>query len=412
MKKILIFSVTYHPFVGGAEIAVKEITDRIKDVRFDMITLRLDKDLPRFEKIGNVYVHRIGFASRATSVRRLIKFPYSLNKYFFPFTACFYALRLHRKYKYDAFWSIMANYAGFAALFMSYLRPKTPYILTLQEGDPIDHIRRRVRFFHPFFRRIFWRARIIQPISNYLSRFARSMGYEGRIEVVPNGVDVARFSENFPPYEMKKIRSQYEVLSPSSPNNRNNPVHQNVFLVTTSRLVAKNSVEDTISALEFLPDYVSLLIIGDGPKMNDLLDLASNEKHSERVHFLGFIGHNDLPKYLKLSDIFIRPSLSEGFGNSFVEAMASGIPVIGTPVGGIVDFLFDPDRNPSYPPTGLFCQVRNPKSIASQVMRLIEDRELCKKLTTNALEMVQEKYDWNIIADEMREKVFRKVIEN
>ena len=53
-KKILIFSTTYHPFVGGAEVAVKEITDRLGDeYDFDMVTLKFDRNLPDYEKIGN-----------------------------------------------------------------------------------------------------------------------------------------------------------------------------------------------------------------------------------------------------------------------------------------------------------------------------------------------------------------------
>ncbi|MCG2695311.1 hypothetical protein L6261_04530, partial [Candidatus Parcubacteria bacterium] len=65
MKKILIFSTVYYPFVGGAEVAIKEITDRIGDIEFDMVTLRFDKNLPKFEKIGNVNVYRIGFVSNS-----------------------------------------------------------------------------------------------------------------------------------------------------------------------------------------------------------------------------------------------------------------------------------------------------------------------------------------------------------
>ena len=64
MKKVLIFSLVYYPrFIGGAEIAVKETTDRLgEDFQFDMITLR--KDALKFERIGNVNVYRVGFGWR------------------------------------------------------------------------------------------------------------------------------------------------------------------------------------------------------------------------------------------------------------------------------------------------------------------------------------------------------------
>ena len=67
-KKILIFSLAYYPtFVGGAEVAIKEITDRINDIEFHMITLRFDSTKPKEELIGNVMVHRMGFGKKGTS---------------------------------------------------------------------------------------------------------------------------------------------------------------------------------------------------------------------------------------------------------------------------------------------------------------------------------------------------------
>ena len=56
---------SFFPFVGGAEVAVKEITDRISDIEFDMITARMDRKLPKFERVGNVNVYRMGFGVKA-----------------------------------------------------------------------------------------------------------------------------------------------------------------------------------------------------------------------------------------------------------------------------------------------------------------------------------------------------------
>ena len=106
-KKILIFSIAYIPFVGGAEIAVKEITNRINDIQFDMITLKFNKKWPKFERIGNVNIYRI-----------------NTSKLFFPFTAFIKARELNKENKYDIIWAIMANRAGFAALFFKIFHPK------------------------------------------------------------------------------------------------------------------------------------------------------------------------------------------------------------------------------------------------------------------------------------------------
>ena len=60
-NKILIFSLAYYPFVGGAEVAIKEITDRVgEEFEFDMITVNLDGKQKSEERIGNINIHRIG----------------------------------------------------------------------------------------------------------------------------------------------------------------------------------------------------------------------------------------------------------------------------------------------------------------------------------------------------------------
>jgi len=103
---------------------------------------------------------------------------------------------------------------------------------------------------------------------------------------------------------------------------------------------------------------------------------------------------------MQVADIFIRPSRSEGQGISFLEAMACKIPVIATPVGGIVDFLKDGE-------TGYFCQPENPESIAETVKRVISDPNK-NQIIENAYEMVKEKYDWDLIARQVAE-IFNEI---
>lgn len=393
-KRILIFSTAYLPLVGGAEIAIKEITDRINDIQFDMITLRFDGDLPKFEKVGNINVHRIGFTKKNPSLNDLVKFPLAANKLFFPLAACFKACRLHRENKYGATWAMMAAYAGFAAMFFKTCHKNVPYLLTLQEGDPIEYIKRKVRFVKPLFKRIFTTADFIQVISNYLAGLARGMGYKGELEVVPNAVDIGHFTGEYAADDLAALKRKFGGLG----NDR--------YLITASRLVLKNAVDDVIKSLEYLPTNVKFLILGAGPDEDALKSLVKKLKLERRVFFLGQIGHEDLPKYLKISDIFIRPSLSEGLGNSFLEAMAAGLPVIATPVGGIVDFLRDPSAG-SGQATGLFCKVRDPESIAEKIKVYLENKELAEKIKMNAKELVIKNYNWNLIAEKMK-NIFNK----
>lgn len=378
MKKILIFSVAYHPFVGGAEIAVKEITDRLSpkalagaaEFQFEMITLNLDGAQQKEEQIGNILVHRIGGPGR-------------ISKLLFPFSAFLLAKRLHREKTFDSIWSIMASFGGFAALFFKFANPKVPFILTLQEGDPIPDIKRQVQLVYPLFRRIFTKADAIQAISNYLADFARDMGATCPIQVVPNGVDVALFS----------TRPRQENIDAAGEEMGKQP--GDTMLITTSRLVPKNAVGDIIAALALLPDNTRLTVIGEGP-LGEVLEAQANYLGvSERVAFLGFKPYEEIPVYLAASDIFIRPSLSEGMGNSFIEAMAAGIPVIATPVGGIPDFLHDSE-------TGLFCEVNNPKSIADCVSRLVDNGELREAIISNSRKLTIDRYDWSMISKEMK----------
>lgn len=360
-------------------MAVKEITDRIdsEDMEFHLIALRVDRDLAAVEKIGNVTVHRIGPTWLGVG----------LSKYLYPFIAASKAGALHRQQKFDLAWSIMANYSGFAALFFKLFHTNVPFVLTLQEGDPIEHIKRRTRIVSKLFAMIFTHADKVQAISKYLAEFARSMGARLEPVVVPNGVDVDRFSKFIVGTELELAKKEMGKQQ------------GDIFLVTASRLVAKNAVGDIVAALSFLPPNVKLLVLGQGELEAQLKAQAKALKLDGRVVFKGFVSHDELPTYLQASDIFIRPSISEGFGNSFIEAMAAGIPVIATPVGGITDFL----RNKE---TGLFCEVDSPEDIARKVEVYLRDKSLRDEIVDNALHMVIDHYDWKIVAKDMREKVF------
>ena len=83
-----------------------------------------------------------------------------------------------------------------------------------------------------------------------------------------------------------------------------------------------------------------LVIGGKGPLLENLRSLAEQLSVSERVHFAGFIKEEDLPDYYRLADIFVLPTKElEGFGLVTVEALASGLPVLGTPIGGTKEIL-------------------------------------------------------------------------
>jgi len=399
-KKILIFSLAYFPkHVGGAEVAIKEITDRIspQDYEFHLICNRFDSTLPKVEKIGNVTVHRIGITTKNPTMADLIKFPLHLNKVLFQFQAYVEANKLYKKHKLDGIWAMMAHATGVPAGKFKQAHPDVKYLLTLQEGDPPEYIENKMKVFGKAFDRAFTQADQIQVISTFLGKWAKQKGFPGEPVLVPNAVNVGHFSQTYSESELQAARQELGFTE------------KDILVTTTSRLVHKNAVDDVIRAMAKLPEKVKFVVFGTGPDGEILQSLATKLGVADRVLFYGQIEHSIMPKYLKACDMFIRPSRSEGMGNSFVEAMAAGLPVIATQEGGIADFLFDQNLNPEKPTTGWAVRKDNPKDVTSAITDIIENPTKVAKVRVTAKTMVTEKYDWNIIASNMKEKVFDRL---
>jgi len=358
MKKVLIFSTAYLPLIGGAEIAVNEITKRLPNWQFDLITAKIQKGLKQKEKINNINIYRVGFG-------------FNFDKYLLPFLGLIKAQKLEKKNNYDLTWSIMASFGGFLGLSFKKKYPNKKWLLTLQEGDTPEHILRKVSIFKKWFYQIFQKADYFQAISSFLYNWAIKNGAKIG-EIIPNGVDLEIF------------KSKERI------NNKNEKI-----ILTVSRLVKKNGIDDLIKAGQYLNFPFKIIIIGTGPDKEKLKKLAKEKGLEDKVIFQGQVKYNELPKYYALADVFVRPSLSEGLGNVFLEAMAIGLPIIGTEVGGIPDFLKDKE-------TGLFCEINNPEDIALKIEEILKNESLRNNLIENGLKLAKEKYSWDIIAQEMK----------
>lgn len=351
-------------------MAMKEITDRLPEWQFDLVCAQIQSGLPPTEKIGNVTVHRVGLGL-------------TIDKYLLPVFGSIRALFLPGATT-SVVWSLMASFGGFTALAFTWLHPSAKLLLTLQEGDPLEHYAKRAGSLQFLHEKIFQRANKIQAISRFLAEWATKMGFKGTPEVVPNGVDIAKFSTHISSERRAELRMSFGFSD------------SDVVLVTASRLSLKNGIDDLIRSLTSLPTNYKVLIAGEGEDRDKLTTLVAQKELKDRVVFLGAKNHDELPDILQSADIFVRASLSEGLGNSFLEAMAAGLPIVGTPVGGIPDFLTDGV-------TGVFCESRNPESIAKAVRRIQEEAGLREKLTLNGGMLVRERFDWNAIARRMNE---------
>jgi len=388
MKRVLIFSLAYYPrHVSGAEAAVKEITDRITDIEFHMVTLRFDRSDARDEKLGNVEVHRVGFGGRYLS--KILFIPLAVLK----------ARQLHRKHQFSALWALM-TYMLLPIAVLRMLSSRVPHILTLQDGDPYEKVFERwfIRPVVPLLDRGFRTASVIQVISNYLATWPPKRGYHGRIELIHNGANPRDLADTTPIEEVEALR---EKLGKKAGD---------IWLVNTARLEYQKAQDDVIRALRMLPPHVKFLVVGGGTDEEMLKKLTADLGLDDRVIFTGHVDRSQVTVYRKASDIFVAPSRSEGLGNAFLSAMASRLPVVATQEGGLADFIFDAKRNPDKPTTAWAVDKDSPGQIAEAVQDILADPVGVQEVTARAREMVVETYDWNKIAVAMRAKVFADVI--
>lgn len=161
-------------------------------------------------------------------------------------------------------------------------------------------------------------------------------------------------------------------------------------VISVSRLVEKNGLADLIRAIPLVKNRIRLEIVGSGPLKNKLKALAEQLGIEGRVIFQGEVAHNEVLDILKNVDVFVRPSLSEGLGTAFIEAMAAGLPVIGTPVGGITDLITNDE-------TGVLCTPGDVQGIADAIDKILDDQSFAKKISCAGQKFVNN-LEWGNIA--------------
>ena len=380
MKKVLIFSLAYYPsHVSGAEAAVKEITDRIQDIEFHMVTLRFDSAAAKEEKVGNVLVHRIGSGSY-------------MGKILFPFSAMLKARSLNRVQKFDALWGLM-TYMTIPITLLRLVGVHLPYVITLQDGDPYKKVfgRARILPFIPLINMGLRRATVIQSISNYLATWPGLRGSKAPVEIIRNGANPRDLKGSFDPAMVEALKSKW------------GKEEGDVWLVNTSRLEHQKAQDIVIRALKELPANIKFLIVGGGQDEQMLKDLAKELGLEGRVMFAGQVTRDEVTAYRRASDIFVANSRSEGLGNAFLSALASRLPLITTGVGGIADYAKDQE-------TAWIVPVDDAHALAEKVQEIIANPGKAKEISERGRTLIENEYDWDKIAVQMRERVFAKLI--
>lgn len=223
-------------------------------------------------------------------------------------------------------------------------------------------------------------------LANWLSS---SIGVKpARLQQIYNGVDHQKFTPS--------AGQCHEVLPEAM-----RPREPAVIIGTVGRLVEVKDQALILRAvkrlLEQSPDWrdrLRIVIVGDGPLRASLESTAESLGLADMLWMPG--DRDDVPALLQAMDVFVLPSLGEGISNTLLEAMAAGLPVLATDVGGNPELVTDGENGRLFP-------VADEAAFCAALQELLDDSTLRETMGHNGLRRVRERFDWNrTVADYLR----------
>ena len=402
MNIIFIADVSIAEVSGGAERCLYEQSTRLshKGHHTHILTRRLPNHDSDYEVVNGVNEWRYGcnLGNPAT----FLKATRSNTKELFE--------RLHKKYHFDC----INFHQPFTALGinrskMSGRVPKvyTCHSLSFEEfrsrnaGQP--HILHKALNYFQLFARLKIEKKGLSQSDKIvtLSKFTQRKLVdtynipEAKIQIIPGGVDLEKFH---PATDKAKIRAAL------------NFPRDDIVLFTVRNLVQRMGLENLIIAFNTLAkkcEDIRLVIGGKGPLENGLIALARSFNIEDKVHFTGFIPEDRLPLYYQMADLFVLPTKElEGFGLVTLEAMASGLPVIGTPIGGTKEILGNFDAEFLFEDT-------QPDSIAKLALEkchiIKNNPQYWQQISDRCRQFVEKHYSWEQNVNSL-EKLFLSCI--
>jgi teichuronic acid biosynthesis glycosyltransferase TuaC len=261
---------------------------------------------------------------------------------------------------------------------------KIPWVLTLHGSDVNIYPNYSIRSKKAFINAV-KNADHVLAVDASLQKKTKEIA-ERDSTVLPIGVDLTKFQQQ----EQTKQELRRRLQLPEDKK----------LIVFVGRLTEAKGVFELAHALEFLPNEIAVLFVGDGPAKENL---RRNRELNKRLFLIGQVDNERVNEYLLASDVFTLPSYTEGMPTVVIEAIASKIPVISTAVGGVPE-LFGVHRN----------LLIESKSVASLVER-IQDVLYRDQYTANAkdelFEYIQKNYHVHHNATLLKD-AYKKVIES
>jgi teichuronic acid biosynthesis glycosyltransferase TuaC len=270
---------------------------------------------------------------------------------------------------------------GFAGLLLS-KRLNLPIMCTLH-GDDINIIPYYNRFLTHTTKKVIKETDQIVAVSKGIKKEAEKLALPKRkIKVVHNGIYVHDFVFNSRARD--KVRKKLQINSKSK-----------VLLFVGGLEINKGVYELIESFISLTSQYhnLHLIMVGIGSERHSLEKIRRGNKLSDKLHLMGQISHDAIPDFYSSSDIFVLPTYNEGFPTVIKEAMAAGLPVIASRVGGIPEVVEEGK-------TGYLINSKDVTSLTKAIIRCIEDENLCHKMGKYAREIVEQKFSWETNAKE------------
>jgi len=318
--RVLIIPSRYFPHHGGLETTVREVSRQLirSGHSVAIVTNRYPRRLPRQETLDGIPVTRLHFLYPRIAYLKAGRFDLWLaGLVYFPLTLLQLALLL-RAYKPDV---VNLHYLGSPGLFVWILQRLLRFhlVVSLHGGD-VDGEPHCSRFNLWLFRAVLACADAVTTCSRALLDQALQLAPDiaPKARVIHNGVDAELFA----------------TAAPYS--------HPRPYILAVGQLLRHKGFDDLIAAYaQAQPDLAGfdVLIAGDGPERQSLEAQVVAQKLNGRVYFLGAATHERVASLMRGAAAIVIPSRREPFGIVALEAMASGRPVIATPVDGLVEAL-------------------------------------------------------------------------